>query len=68
MPKIITTILLEETNYSWVLTGLDARISLHLQFEFKYKVLQMNPTGNSEKTRSPDRAYITVLFKALVCD
>ena len=49
MPKIITAILLEETNYSWVLTGLDARITPHLQFEFKYKLLQMNPTGNSEK-------------------
>ena len=48
MPKIITTILLEETNYSWVLTELDARITPLLQFEFKYKVLQKDPTRNSE--------------------
>ena len=41
-------ILLEETDYSWVLTGLDARITPHLQFEFKYKVLQNNSTRNSE--------------------
>ena len=39
MPKIITTILLEETNYSWVLTEQDARITPLLQFESKYKVL-----------------------------